>query len=172
MGYCKIINDKLGCSYILYAEAITIKRIIYTSDASPSFNEKYLPQLVESCQKQNTELGVSGILLYGTGKFLQVLEGDETEIDNIFIRILKDERHQNIIVIEENTIKKKDFENWSMGFSLFNSNELNESLSSIETAELSEKALSTFRVSDSAISNNIKDILYGFRDSLLSQNYH
>jgi hypothetical protein len=50
------------------------------------------------------------------GRFIQVLEGDRTEVDGVYSRILKDNRHQDLIVLQEDFTASRHFENWAMGF--------------------------------------------------------
>jgi hypothetical protein len=56
------------------------------------------------------------MLLYASGSFLQVLEGDEAAIDEVFARISADDRHHNIVVIARERVAARDFGAWSMGF--------------------------------------------------------
>lgn len=56
------------------------------------------------------------MLLYAGGSFMQVLEGEEAAVDEIFARVEKDPRHTGILVIERAPIAARSFERWNMGF--------------------------------------------------------
>ena len=56
------------------------------------------------------------MLLYKNGYFMQVLEGDEENVMEIFADIKKDIRHQSIDVLQSEYIRHRDFPNWAMGF--------------------------------------------------------
>jgi hypothetical protein len=62
------------------------------------------------------EQGVSGMLLYKDGNFMQLLEGEETVVRNLFEVITQDSRHRGTIVLLEEQISEPSFRDWSMGF--------------------------------------------------------
>lgn len=56
------------------------------------------------------------MLLYAEQKFLQVLEGDKNDVEEIYDSILHDSRNRGNVVYVEKDISKREFPNWSMGF--------------------------------------------------------
>ena len=87
-------------------------RLIYTSKANPPVD---FDQLVRDSQRRNVSFGVTGGLAVVNDVFLQYLEGDEAEVEWLFHRILDDERHYAVKVLERRAIPKRMFENWTMG---------------------------------------------------------
>jgi len=55
-------------------------------------------------------------LLYCGEAFIQVLEGEESDLDKLFKIIKKDPRHTNVTILEKKQITERKFANWSMGF--------------------------------------------------------
>ena len=51
--------------------------IAYSSSAAVPFSEGDLLELLTRSRENNTAKGITGLLLFKEGKFLQVLEGDE-----------------------------------------------------------------------------------------------
>ena len=49
--------------------------ITYVSSAVRQFREATLLDLVDQCQRNNKRLGVTGVLVYSDGNFMQVIEG-------------------------------------------------------------------------------------------------
>jgi hypothetical protein len=47
---------------------------------------------------------------------MQVLEGDDTAVDETYARIRQDLRHTGLMLIDRAPIKVRSFEDWSMGF--------------------------------------------------------
>jgi len=78
--------------------------------------ESELLRLLEGARIHNERNGVTGILLYARGTFIQVLEGEESEVERIFNVISHDPRHQDVTLIEKEPIQERMFANWSMGF--------------------------------------------------------
>lgn len=91
-------------------------QLIYASEASHDFGTDELHSLLKTSRKNNAKSGVTGILLYKRGSFLQVLEGGEKDVDAIFDRILSDARHDLIILLHREDIPERNFEDWRMGF--------------------------------------------------------
>ena len=90
--------------------------LVYASAALHSFTPKELTDLLAKARKNNQALGVSGLLLYHGGSFLQVLEGEEPVVDALFEKIAKDPRHNRCMVIKRSPIQSRRFADWSMGF--------------------------------------------------------
>ncbi len=61
-------------------------------------------------------MGISGMLLYADGNFIQVLEGENEAIDSLYSKITNDRRHNSFSVLINSEIKQRSFADWSMGF--------------------------------------------------------
>lgn len=90
--------------------------IIYTSGARRLFDPGQLAQLLATARTNNARLQVSGILLYDSGSFFQVLEGEASVVRPLFERIARDERHYRVQVLREGEVKARSFAEWSMGY--------------------------------------------------------
>ena len=104
--------------------------ICYISSARSGITEEDLSKLFSITQKYNTAGNITGILLYQSGKFLQVLEGEEDTLLNLYEKIEQDSRHNNIFVILKQKCKRRIFENYESRFSIVKSKE---ELQTIET---------------------------------------
>ena len=59
-------------------------QLVYLSSASQPFSEDDLVALLTQARQNNTAHGLTGMLLYKDGNFMQVLEGDEAEVRRLF----------------------------------------------------------------------------------------
>jgi hypothetical protein len=91
-------------------------QIVYASAAAEPFSADALKLLLAKARTRNATYGVTGMLLYHGGSFLQVLEGYEADVEIIFAFILRDPRHLNVNVLHRQTIQHREFPEWSMGF--------------------------------------------------------
>ena len=91
-------------------------QIIYTSLAEYPYSDAELDELLELSAGFNARMNITGLLLYGEGKFMQVLEGEADIVDALIQRIKADPRHQNVNVLVRGPIRKRDFSEWAMGF--------------------------------------------------------
>jgi len=59
---------------------------------------------------------VTGMLVYRDGAFLQVLEGESADVQDIYRSIVMDNRNTGHYLIAKESITERNFPNWSMGF--------------------------------------------------------
>ncbi len=89
---------------------------VYASDATHPFDAEQLRELLLKARQANDTLGVSGMLLYKAGYFLQLLEGPKAAIHNLMEKIRRDPRHRNVTMLAEGFENEYQFADWSMGF--------------------------------------------------------
>ena len=90
--------------------------LVYVSASVYPFSEAELLELLVKARENNAALGVTGMLLYGKGNFIQVLEGEEENVIAVHQKILKDPRHKSIITLMQRNTDRRLFPDWSMGF--------------------------------------------------------
>lgn len=90
--------------------------IIYISCSVEPFGDAELDRLLEASRRNNHALGLTGLLLYRDGDFMQILEGEEDAVRRVYARVLADPRHQHVVMLDESPIIKRSFGEWSMGF--------------------------------------------------------
>jgi hypothetical protein len=72
-------------------------QLIYASAALAPFSEGDLQQLLSEVRAKNERLGISGLLLFHDGSFLQFLEGNSEVVHELYNTIQTDSRHGNIM---------------------------------------------------------------------------
>lgn len=91
-------------------------QLVYMSAALCRPSRSELVALLAKARQNNSQLGVTGMLLYHDGSFMQVLEGDEQAVADLYNKIALDPRHAQAQVIYQGDIATRSFPNWSMGF--------------------------------------------------------
>lgn len=91
-------------------------RLVYTSKPYGLFEDGSLEALLEKSRSNNYERDITGVLHFGNGLFMQVLEGPETEVISLYSKILADSRHRDCAILSVNLIQRRLFGSWSMGF--------------------------------------------------------
>jgi hypothetical protein len=91
-------------------------RMAYVSGAAVRFNQMMLFDLLEQAGERNVKAGITGMLLYKDGQFMQILEGPESAVKATFDRISRDPRHHGIIVLLKEKADERHFPDWSMAF--------------------------------------------------------
>jgi hypothetical protein len=95
---------------------MAVTQLIYVSSAARDLDEGDIHRLLESSVRHNEANNVTGMLLFASGNFLQVLEGDEFAVDEAMSRIQLDPRHHGIIILSKEGVTEREFSAWSMGF--------------------------------------------------------
>ena len=90
--------------------------IIYVSYAVTPFSQPELEDLLAKARKHNLEVGITGILFYRNGNFLQVMEGEEAAVKALYASIRRDTRHRAVTTLFEEPIAAREFADWSMAF--------------------------------------------------------
>jgi len=91
-------------------------QLLYISAARHEFTEQELGDLLNLARARNQEKGVTGMLIYHEGSFIQALEGERAVVERLYEKIGMDSRHTESRVLFRGEIPHRDFENWSMGF--------------------------------------------------------
>jgi hypothetical protein len=89
-------------------------RLLYASraiDTSPAAIDAILSQ----SRQYNPSSGITGILCYGGGIFLQAIEGGRTAISELYGHIQRDSRHKNVELLQYEEISERRFAGWTMG---------------------------------------------------------
>ena len=106
--------------------------------------KSHLYMILRQARLNNKLSNVTGLLVFVDGMFLQVLEGEESTVKNIFETIKNDKRHSHINIWFESNVKDRAFPNWEMAYAspsardlatwsgLNNTTTIQETISSIE----------------------------------------
>ena len=94
--------------------------LVYFSSATQDFDEDQLVKLLETCRANNEKAGISGMLLFKDGNFLQALEGEELAVRSLQKKLLRDPRHHEVCVLLEEFLERRNFPDWTMGFQNLN----------------------------------------------------
>lgn len=98
-------------------------QLCYASTATRDFTRDDLLQLLSSARKHNADKGITGLLLYQGGHFLQVLEGEAAPVRALFKQICDDPRHRDVALLFEELVSHSQYPNWSMGFQVLDGTE-------------------------------------------------
>ncbi len=93
-----------------------LKALTYTSWARPDISPAEVDAILSSAQINNPLDGITGILIFNGMAFMQILEGGQTAVDDLALRLAADPRHSNMSIRDERPILKRTFPSWSMAF--------------------------------------------------------
>ena len=91
--------------------------IAYVSAASWNLLDEEVEHIVSASRRHNAANGITGMLLYCDGNFMQYLEGEEAAVNATFARIRASESHYQVNELMNQPIDEREFTDWAMGFS-------------------------------------------------------
>jgi hypothetical protein len=97
--------------------------LVYVSSATRLFSKQELNSLLSEARAKNSAKGITGLLLYSEGNFIQLLEGEREVIETLYKTIEADPRHKNVIKVLEGELSQRNFSEWSMGYRSISSEE-------------------------------------------------
>ena len=89
-------------------------RLLYVSRAVDTSSEAIEAILTQSRQ-HNPASGITGVLCYGGGIFLQAIEGGRSAVSDPYGHIQRDPRHKNVELLAFEEITERRFGGWTMG---------------------------------------------------------
>jgi hypothetical protein len=100
--------------------------LVYVSSAVAELSDEQLAEILEVARRNNAASGITGMLIYAGGNFLQVLEGRKAEVLETIARIERDPRHKGLIHLLKADTAERYFPEWSMGFKSIDPREMAE----------------------------------------------
>ena len=90
--------------------------LIYVSTSVNLLNDEELLSILKVSRENNASKDVTGLLLYKGGNFMQVLEGPDEVVNDLYEKIKLDSRHKDVSLISREQISARQFSNWEMAF--------------------------------------------------------
>jgi len=90
-------------------------RLLYASRSVNPGSSDLTESILSQSRSHNPAMGITGILCYGGGIFLQALEGGRMRISELYGHIQKDARHKDVVLLNYEEISERRFGGWTMG---------------------------------------------------------
>jgi Sensors of blue-light using FAD len=90
-------------------------RLLYVSKAINDDANSHTEAILASSRSHNVSNGITGILCYGGGIFLQVIEGGRAQVNELYNALVQDKRHTDVVLLHYEEITQRRFSGWTMG---------------------------------------------------------
>ena len=90
-------------------------RLLYVSRLADPNKPEHIDEILATSRTHNPASGITGILCYGGGIFLQALEGGRMQVSELYGHIQKDARHKDVVLLSYEEISERRFGGWTMG---------------------------------------------------------
>jgi hypothetical protein len=95
---------------------MSLYQIMYISSVTFPVSAAQCRVIASAAADRNQSSGVTGLLLFNSKRFLQVLEGPRDAVERIYERISRDPRHCAIVKLREMQIETREFGEWGMAY--------------------------------------------------------
>lgn len=93
-----------------------IFHLVYFSKAAEDLSYTDIREILEVSRRNNAQLGITGMLIFRDGLFLQILEGSEEAVRKVLAAIRDDDRNYSVRVLIEAGGQERLFADWAMAF--------------------------------------------------------
>lgn len=90
-------------------------RLLYASRAANAVDQEALLAILRQSKGNNPALGVTGLLCFSGGIFMQALEGGRDAVNRLYLKIAADPRHTDVVLLSYEEIGERRFAGWAMG---------------------------------------------------------
>jgi hypothetical protein len=90
-------------------------RLLYASRAEGAVTHDIIESILQSSRQHNPALGITGVLCHSGDVYMQVLEGGRAAVNELYNRIVRDERHRDIALLHYEEVSERRFAGWTMG---------------------------------------------------------
>jgi Sensors of blue-light using FAD len=90
-------------------------RLLYASHATATVTAAVLDAILAKCREHNPASGITGLLCHGGDVYMQVLEGGRDAVNALYNTIVRDPRHQGIVLLHYAEVPERHFAGWTMG---------------------------------------------------------
>lgn len=91
-------------------------RLIYASHTAKLIEPKDIQSILDAARIYNAQHDITGLLCQGNSRFVQYIEGSRDRINELYAKIMRDDRHREIVLLDYTPIEIRGFQEWSMGF--------------------------------------------------------
>ena len=89
-------------------------RLLYVSQPVGPVTTTMTTLILEKSTAHNKKENITGVLCQGSGLWLQVLEGERSQVNLLYARIMSDRTHRNVEMLSMEEITHRRFGQWSM----------------------------------------------------------
>lgn len=97
-----------------------LRYVVYVSAATRACREEELREMLVDFRARNEAAGITGMLLYRDGDFIQAIEGPPEAVQDLLERLSWDDRHRGFLPLLSGTRESRIFGEWTMGFRVLN----------------------------------------------------
>ena len=89
--------------------------LVYCSQVTPGVGSDDVDAIIAASRRRNALLGITGVLVFGSGVFFQWIEGPKAEVMELIKLIESDGRHEMMVTLStDEEVRERIFPTWDM----------------------------------------------------------
>ena len=88
----------------------------YLSQSKLDWTDEAINELLERSKRNNATRKITGAMIYANGYFMQLIEGPQIAVDELYSAIEADPRHEVLSLLHNQEIKDRHFSDWAMEY--------------------------------------------------------
>ena len=88
----------------------------YLSQSKLDWTDEAIDELLERSKRNNATRKITGAMIYANGFFMQLIEGPQIAVDELYSAIEADPRHEVLSLLHNQEIKDRHFSDWAMEY--------------------------------------------------------
>jgi hypothetical protein len=90
-------------------------RLLYASRAAAPVTQQIIESILQQSRTHNPAMGITGVLCHGGDVFMQALEGGREAVNALYVKIVRDTRHREVMLLHYAEVPERHFAGWTMG---------------------------------------------------------
>ena len=90
-------------------------RLLYASRAAAPVTQQIIESILQQSRTHNPAMGITGILCHGGDVYMQALEGGREAVNALYMKIVRDTRHREVMLLHYAEVPERHFAGWTMG---------------------------------------------------------
>ncbi|MFD2163968.1 BLUF domain-containing protein [Paradesertivirga mongoliensis] len=90
--------------------------LIYCSVPARRLSDEEVEELLLVARRENKLRDITGMLLCLPEMYVQLIEGAEADIRQLYLNLSRDQRHHTVTILKEGHLEQRFFPDWSMGY--------------------------------------------------------
>jgi hypothetical protein len=93
-----------------------MRQIAYFSTAAVPQTPECVHAILVSSRINNRRSGITGLLVAGGNRYMQVIEGERPAVERLYATIRRDQRHLAVTTLLDRPVLIRSFADWSMAY--------------------------------------------------------
>lgn len=93
-----------------------LSRLIYSSEPAQPLDDQQVMDILSTARRNNERNDVTGMLVFDSQAFLQVIEGGRDQLSALYASLVRDARHRRLTILGMGPVDERAFSSWQMGF--------------------------------------------------------